>query len=126
MASSNEHLSLEDGGGIVSKLKNKRTLTDSPSRPSLVIIGRRWFDKQNGNTYHTSQIIINGRIAYKTDFAYGYDDAYVDTAAEWLEKEGYIERERYQSGMREPLWRYCQERNITLTYMAFDVRKKDL
>ena len=45
---------------------------------SITILGRKWWDKQNGNTYNTAQIMVNGETVGKTPFQYGYGDHYVD------------------------------------------------
>ena len=108
---------------------NRHYPSDSPSRPSIVVVGRRWFDRKNGNTYHTSEILVNGVREYKSERAYGYGDHYLDgTAAEWLESKGYVVRERYEaSGGCEALWRACERLRITLAYSVSDVgRRKDL
>lgn len=102
----------------------KHALTDSPSHGSLVIVGRRWFDRVNGNTYHTAEIIVNGQSVHRTGRAYGYGEQYVESAAVWLEQEGYIKREQHANGSHEPLWRYCADRKIAFTYFAVDLPKK--
>ena len=95
---------------------------------SIVIQGRRWFQKTNGNTYHSCTIIVDGVEIEGVSFCYGYDDAYVDSAAQQLEKAGILKREiRPGSGCVEHLWRCCERLGITLHYSAVDVaRKKDL
>lgn len=91
---------------------------------SITVIGRRWRDKINGNTYHTAQIMVNGETRHVTIRHYGYEDQYVETAAKWLEQNSYIpERCDY-----EPLWRFLKDDlEITFEHFAIDVqRKKDL
>ena len=66
---------------------------------SLKIIGKRWFQKSYGNTYHTVKIIINDDIELTQGFTYGYEEAYLQTAKELLIKNGYINK------TNEPLWR---------------------
>lgn len=106
---------------------NKRKLTDSPSHGSLVIVAKRWRDRINGNTYHSAKIIINGRILFDTEFAYGGSEAYLESAATWLESDGYISLTKHKNGSREPLWRYCEERGIAFSHIAIDVaNKRDL
>lgn len=57
---------------------------------NAVVIARKWFDRVNGNTYHSTRIIINGVEAdYKKPFEYGYGDAYMDTAAMLAIENGY-------------------------------------
>lgn len=56
---------------------------------NVVIIVRKWFDRVNGNTYHSTRIVINGVADYKKAFEYGYGDAYMDTAARLAIENGY-------------------------------------
>ena len=93
---------------------------------AITILGRKWFDKVNGNTYNTAQILINGITVGKTPFQYGYGDHYVDLAGDWLEMNGYIKRERYSNGIRQTLWRYCADNNINLESSATYCLKREL
>jgi hypothetical protein len=55
----------------------------------FIIEGVRWFDKINGNTYHTIYIIDarNNKQIYQSDsMIYGYEDAYKQTAIDALIK----------------------------------------
>ena len=52
------------------------------------IIAKRWFQRTYGNTYHSVEIVIDGEIRDKVDFAYGYDSAYMQTAHKLLAKHG--------------------------------------
>lgn len=90
---------------------------------NIQVIGRRWFQKSFGNTYHSVQVFVDGELIGYMPFAYGYGDQYMQSAYGVLKENGYL------SDMRndEMLWRYCQDKGITLTYSASDVnRKKDL
>lgn len=49
-------------------------------KPRLEIIGRRWFRKAHGNTYHSAEVVVNGYSVGRVDFAYGYGSQYVETA----------------------------------------------
>lgn len=55
---------------------------------TLEIIGKRWFQKSFGNTYHTAIVVVNGE-ELKSDITYGYDNHYLTTAAELLKANGY-------------------------------------
>lgn len=57
-----------------------------PEKQTLHIIGRRWFQKTYGNTYHTAEVLINGKSVYKSMRSYGYGDQYLTTAVEWLQR----------------------------------------
>ncbi len=94
---------------------------------SITVIGKRWFEKVNGNTYHTAQIMVNGQTVGNIPFSYGYDRMYLQNATVWLSANGYIDLGDYPSGAYKPLWQYCEDNKIHLEYWAIDVpRKKDL
>lgn len=92
---------------------------------SITILGRKWFDKVNGNTYNTAQIMVNGETVGKTEFQYGYGDYYVQAAGDWLEKNGYITREQYTWGGSQPLWNYCSDNGIHFEYSAHYCLKRE-
>lgn len=54
----------------------------------LKILGKRWFQKSYGNTYHTVTVIVNGE-ELKSGIKYGYENAYLQTAADLLRVNGY-------------------------------------
>ena len=90
---------------------------------SINVIGRRWFQRTYGNTYHTAAIYVDGKCVHKTPQQYGYGDQYAWTAREWLQANGYL------PGIEshDALWRYCQEHKITFQGEVIDVqREKDL
>lgn len=92
-------------------------------------MGRRWWKKSAGSTYHASTILVDGEPVEGVDFAYGYDSHYIETAAEKLESLGLIKRRKRfaGSGMVEDLRQYCERHKIALHCQATDVqRKKDL
>ena len=88
----------------------------------FTVIAKRWFDRINGNTYHSvrcvrhkdSKIIVG-------QFQYGYGDCYRQTAleimcdAKWLPKQ-------YN---RENMWRYERENNYPILWDVSDGLKKD-
>lgn len=106
-------------------------ITVTVAKPkSIVVTGRRWFQSSYGNTYHSTDVIVDGSLVHQTDFAYGYGDQYLQTAAAALDELGYTPG-RGQSGRgddsHEPLWQYCKRMQITLHHSCSDVqRKKDL
>ena len=93
---------------------------------TLTILGRRWFQKTYGNTYHSATILIDGEEVHKTPEEYGYGDQYLQTAVEWLIKHKFIPDVTNHEGIG-PIWKYCETKGITLHYSASDVsREKDL
>lgn len=55
----------------------------------ITIIGRRWFQKTYGNTYHSVTVQVDGETIGRVDLAYGYGDQYIQSAHELLQKAGY-------------------------------------
>lgn len=50
-------------------------------------IGRKWFDKVNGNTYFNSKVIDNkGNLILYTGYQYGYGRSYLYEAEKELSK----------------------------------------
>jgi hypothetical protein len=96
---------------------------------SVTIIGRRWFEKTNGNTYHTATIYIDGEMVHKLPFQYGYGNQFEWNAVQWLDENGYMpEREHHKNGSAEPGWAYFRDKHgLTYHVETIDVqRKKDL
>lgn len=96
--------------------------------PKYRIVGRRWFQRGPGNTYHSVTIFRDGeQIAY-LPFAYGYGDQYIQTALDWLEDNGRIPARipHPATGGKESGTRYLRE-VLGIDYEVHDVdRKKDL
>lgn len=49
------------------------------------ITGRRWFERTNGNTYHTTTLHFTDGTTRKSDITYGYGDQYLQTAFEMMD-----------------------------------------
>jgi len=96
-------------------------------QPRIIHInGKRWFDRRNGNTYHSVKAWADGKFLMACQYAYGYGDQYMQTVQGWLETQGW-KFERYSSGMLQTLNDYCQQHGITLIADVADVgRKSDL
>ena len=58
------------------------------------ILAKKWFDKVNGNTYHTVKVIDleTGETIIKTPITYGYGDHWMQTAYEELVKLGLVDK----------------------------------
>lgn len=108
---------LAEGGGV-GKMKKPRLKKGD----NVVIIGQRWFDRANGNTYHTALVLVNGQSYGKSEMTYGYDNAYVQTGKERLLKFFDLPR-----GMKEtaPLWQ-LPEFGVQFMQTASDGLKRDL
>ena len=95
---------------------------------SIVIVGKRWLDKVNGNTYFSAIGLIDGEIKAQIEFEYGYEDHYVWQIFRELEKSGKLTNvNHYKNGGCESPHEYCSRNGIKFYYSASDVcRKKDL
>ena len=95
---------------------------------SLVLIGKRWFNRTCGNTYHSVEIIIDGKTVHCCPYAYGYGDQWEYTGMAWLDANGWLPgREKTEGTPGEALWRYCERMGIQYVRNVTDVkRKKDL
>lgn len=91
---------------------------------SITVIGRRWFQRGPGNTYHTAEIIVDGQTVHKTPRQYGYGEQYAYTAWEWLQAQGVIPK----ASDKNCHFRHIRDDlGIPYSYQAIDVpRKKDL
>ncbi len=96
---------------------------------SIVVIGRKWFERVNGNTYFSAEIIIDGVRVHFIPFAYGYDSEYEHFAWAWIDDSGLLgdNGRRAQHGHVEDPWRYCKREGIAYHPTAIQVgRKMDL
>lgn len=101
-----------------------RTLAKRKKPKSITIIGRRWFARTYGNTYHSAEILVDGVPVGKIQ-AYGYGDQYVYNAMSWLAKNEYIKG--YGDDQHSIPWRWAEDNKVVLTYTVSDVaRQKDL
>jgi antirestriction protein len=107
---------LETGGGIGGKKPRLK------KGDNVFIIGRRWFDRANGNTYHTAEVKVNDKFVGKSRMTYGYEEQYVQTAKEIL-----LESYDLPRGMKEtsPLWQ-LREYGVILTKTVIDGLKREL
>jgi antirestriction protein len=104
-----------NGGGVGKKPTLKKG-------DVVEVVGRRWFDRVNGNTYHTAEVFVNDKFVAKSRMTYGYDEQYLQTAKELL-----LENYNLPKGMKEtsPLWQ-LREYGVTLTKSVSDGLKRDL
>jgi hypothetical protein len=98
----------------------------------VIIKAKRWFDKVNGNTYHSVVVYVDSKIIGENPFAYGYDEAYLQTAHKILQSKGYLPdtKERLSSGMDADYYNWQmfnrEHRDKLLTFVDDVGRKKDL
>lgn len=94
---------------------------------NVTVIGKRWFDKINGNTYHSVVVLLDSVEEVRVPFAYGYDDSYLQTAMSELVKKDLPNVVHYKQGGTESLRSWCGKHGIPFYASVSDVaRKKDL
>ena len=85
------------------------------SKENIIIIGKEYFDSINGNSYHTSEVFVDGNMIGKSNVTYGYGDHYQQTAIEVLKSKGYLkDLIQYKNGGSEALYQYCDRKGIKL------------
>ncbi len=93
---------------------------------------KEWFDKINGNSYFSGVVTINFKLknesTFTMPFQYGYGDHYKTETMNLLIANSYIKDAiKYSNGGTEPLWQYCERKNIILRAIKYEnCRKKDL
>jgi len=55
---------------------------------NITIDARRWFERTNGNTYHSVNVYVNNELIGRCPFTYGYGEQYLQTAHDILAKNG--------------------------------------
>lgn len=90
---------------------------------TIDITAKEWFDRVNGNSYHSVRTVINYGMKDErvlvSSFTYGYDSAYLQTATRELQKAGLVEMDE-----RTALWRYCEDQKIILRTNKIEKCKK--
>lgn len=81
------------------------------------IEGRRWFERTNGNTYHSVRIYQGSAELVYIPFTYGYGDCFLQTAIDWLKDNGHIASDAPYGT------RYLRE-TLGASYSVIDVSRK--
>jgi hypothetical protein len=68
---------------------------------SVFIESRQWFDKTYGNSYFSNRVWIDGKVAFVTGIAYGYDTQYIWDALSELYNRGYTNDSYSLHGLRK-------------------------
>ena len=95
---------------------------------TITLLGRRWFQKTYGNTYHTVTVLIDGKEVFSSPKEYGYDRQYEETGMQWVDASGLVEpRKEHTNGSHEANWQWAERLGIEFHSEAADVsREKDL
>lgn len=94
----------------------------------FTIIGRRWFEKVNGNTYHSVEVYKDGELLQREAFDYGYGDHYQQCALNIIKNKALVLKE-FEVPELETIHSLWQLKNLghTLVTSVTDVsRKRDL
>lgn len=90
---------------------------------TITIHGKKWFDRVNGNTYHSVRATVNqgmkNEFSLICEWQYGYDDHYIQTVREKLVKMGAVSDYHKISDM-------ILKGKLTLTAYADDVKKSEM
>jgi hypothetical protein len=92
---------------------------------SIHINARRWFERTNGNTYHSVSVLVDGAEIGVAPFSYGYDEHYMVTAGKLLQAFApeLAPDDAYDLGR----WTWRESSGHTITSDVVDVqRKRDL
>ncbi len=81
----------------------------------------KWWDKVNGNTYHSVRISRHrdGKLLY-CPFQYGYGDHYRQTALEAMAKAGWIPKK-----WAKQTFRYERDNNYPVLWQCHNSLKRD-
>ena len=102
-------------------------------KDNITIIGRRWWNRRKGSTYHSAEVWINNKLLGKADYAYGYGEQYICTALGILQQHGYYmdgKDVNLTSGIRKDLYELNSDIVDNRSKFAITVtdvqRKRDL
>lgn len=92
------------------------------------IIGKRWFQKTYGNTYHSVSVTVDGKHLDRIPFAYGYGEQYLQNAHSLLQKHGYYPKtDNLTNGFPDDYSQFLadwRENRNKFTIIAIDVNTK--
>ncbi len=90
----------------------------------LELLGRKWFERTNGNTYFSAIALHNGEEVARIDFEYGYGDQWLYAITLAIKTDAFKARENCQP------WQYIDQlenQGIAVFSHCEQVkRKKDL
>jgi hypothetical protein len=94
----------------------------------FVCYAKRWFDRVNGNTYHSVRVVrvADGAVIVGA-FQYGYGDQYRQTALEIMARAGWLPKkytDRDERG-RSQLYMYDRENGYPVEWFVTDGLKRD-
>ena len=90
----------------------------------IEIQAKRWFERTNGNTYHSVDVYANGVHVGSEPFAYGYDEQYMQTAHDILQRAGIYRKTVVYDTLHpqlQQMWRDVQQGE----YWEFELDKRN-
>ena len=83
----------------------------------------RWFDKINGNTYHSTKIIRtkDSKVIISNAMVYGYEDCYKQTALDVMLNAAWLPK-----AYKNNLYMYERENNYPIAWRVVDGLKLDM
>jgi hypothetical protein len=112
--------------GGVKFMINENSLPKLPENAVITVIGKRWFERVNGNTYHSVAVYVNGDLVEYMPFSYGYDSMYMQNATKILVNHYALPLERYEHGGIESITRLNNKGYKVIDSVTDVERKKDL
>jgi len=89
----------------------------------ITVVGKRWFDRINGNTYHSVEVYVDGDLVGYIPLEYGYDSAYEQTALNLLKEKHANIKGLYCCSV---LWHLRDKGHKIINIVSDVARKKDL
>jgi hypothetical protein len=90
----------------------------------LELLGRKWFERTNGNTYFSAIALYNGAEVARIDFEYGYGEQWLYEITKAIQSQAIEARQDQQP------WQYIdklESQGIAVFTNCEDIkRKKDL
>jgi len=98
--------------------------TTTERKVEFVCNAIKWFDKVNGNTYHSVRITrCNDSEVIFGEFTYGYGDHYRQTALEVMNKAGWLAK--YAGKDIDELYMFERENEYPIMWNVSDGLKRD-
>jgi hypothetical protein len=87
----------------------------------FIVNAVKWFDKVNGNTYHSVRITrCKDGIQIASQYQYGYGDHYRQTAIELMARAGWIDKHYEKKS-----WLYERENEYPISWNVTEGKKRD-
>lgn len=102
-------------------------MAPKPLPKSIRVVGRRWYNRSCGNTYHVADVYVDEELLGTFGPRYGYGEQYEQTAMDALVNARCIPKPDYATAEHAAPWRYYDKLGIAYTRTVYDVkRKRDL